>query len=898
MSDQLPSPRSELRDALGADAEADLTALVGNLDGLSASDVDALKTLFLPLSADDIASAPAPDTLDAKAENAAAIARNWISYQARNDLPADEPVSTPVSPLRQAYRRSAAVLSTCDPATLRPMRTDPDTIVLAGQAYTELLDDLVPAYAVGDSTGQWMLRPDLRLEALAELGDRPALIAALDANPDRPDDPLQRALEAQIRGTATPIDEQSPDDLQCALQVVRWLQGTRLTDLPDPERIKALIAEKRLLATFEEMVEDFVGRTGELARLRDHVGVLPVTGASLKGLRSQFRRWRHQSTAPPMVYYAAGGVGKSTLIAKFLLDHHRVPAELRFPWTYLDFDNPALIAAQPITLLHESASQLAVQYPAARQQIDAYLGSVHERSAATLPTAQMAPQANTQTEFITQRMEEETERFGRLLHSIIGQSLPGNTEASAPFLIVVDTYEEVQGRGIEHELRLWNLLDLVQRWVPTLRVVVFGRGRLNRIPTSDVSLDPEQLLEFDAPTADALLKHLGITAASDRKQLWDEVGGNPLSLKLAAQDFLQTRAAGEAPGSYRIRRWKHIPLVAATESVVQGQLYQRILGHIRDKDVASLAHPGLVLRRITPALIKDVLQEPCGVDVPSDERAQELFEAFRAQVSLVTEEPDGALRHRPDVRQVMLKLIERDQPEKVEQINSLAVAYYEQHDEPFPVQARAEELYHRLQLGQNASVIDERWLDGVEDYLGRDVLNEIPAPSRRLLAARLGVRLDEQELTSASTEEWEQYVVRQVEEALKQNQYDVALRLMRDRRDRTPTSPLYLLEAKAQAGRGRYREAEKVLEAASRAAHRANSRNRLLDVTMFAADLAERRGDVIEADAFLADAGDLARRMSDLPRQIEIANRRLLLRERPNAPFTDTKEQRARSPCS
>ena len=41
--------------------------------------------------------------------------------------------------------------------------------------------------------------------------------------------------------------------------------------------------------------------------------------------------------------------------------------------------------------------------------------------------------------------------------------------------------------------------------------------------------------------------------------------------------------------------------------VLQGVLFRRILGHIHTPEIRQLAHPGLVLRRITPDLIKEVL---------------------------------------------------------------------------------------------------------------------------------------------------------------------------------------------------------------------------------------------------------------------------------------------------
>ena len=148
------------------------------------------------------------------------------------------------------------------------------------------------------------------------------------------------------------------------------------------------------------------------------------------------------------------------------------------------------------------------------------------------------------------------------------------------------------------------------------------------------------------------------------------------------------------------------------ENIIQGQLYQRILGHIHNEQVRRLAHPGLVLRRITPEIILKVLAQPCSVTVRTITEAEQLFGELLREVSLVTPNDDGSLRHRSDVRRVMLDLLRQDEPLMVREIHRQAVNYYRLQDGPL---ARAEEIYHRLSLGQQQRTIDERWMSGVED---------------------------------------------------------------------------------------------------------------------------------------------------------------------------------------
>ena len=90
------------------------------------------------------------------------------------------------------------------------------------------------------------------------------------------------------------------------------------------------------------------------------------------------------------------------------------------------------------------------------------------------------------------------------------------------------------------------------------------------------------------------------------------LGGNPLSLHLAADVLNRT---GEDPTR----------LIAVAEGNIQGQLYSRLLEHIRDPLVRAVAHPGLVVRRLTPEIIREVLAEPCGIAPLDEAEAARIF---------------------------------------------------------------------------------------------------------------------------------------------------------------------------------------------------------------------------------------------------------------------------------
>src|SRR5262249_31672124 len=152
------------------------------------------------------------------------------------------------------------------------------------------------------------------------------------------------------------------------------------------------------------------------------------------------------------------------------------------------------------------------------------------------------------------------------------------------------------------------------------------------------------LADLDQESADAVLQALGIRTAKTRQRIIQSVGRNPLSLHLCAS-------------AIKLKQINVADLelfTAGTRRVeLQGRLYTRFIGHIKDDEVRRLAHPGLVVRRVTPAIIREVLAEICEID-PS--HADALFAKLPAHVALFSpddkapDEPD-ALRHRQDLRE-------------------------------------------------------------------------------------------------------------------------------------------------------------------------------------------------------------------------------------------------------
>ncbi len=149
------------------------------------------------------------------------------------------------------------------------------------------------------------------------------------------------------------------------LEVSYWLEAVPelWARIPARDSIREVIAREQLLEPFRSLTGNhFAGRVGELATLSDYVGVLEASSFSVKLVRA-FENVFSIVERPPLFVLGPGGSGKSTLIAKFVLDHAEIATHAQFPFAYLDFDRKALRPEEPVTLLLDAMRQLAVQYP-------------------------------------------------------------------------------------------------------------------------------------------------------------------------------------------------------------------------------------------------------------------------------------------------------------------------------------------------------------------------------------------------------------------------------------------------------------------------------------------------------------------------------------------------------
>ena len=727
-----------------------------------------------------------------------------------------DPVTDAMHADRWPWTAAAATLGSFRPAELRPLAdgSQPSTPPLVA-----LVDVVFPTH-----DGRWVLRDDVRSRALERLHREDALQAALDANAGMPDgrrDLLRRLLE----GSSPPLHRLDARELEDLDVVTGWLRPLGVAVDVSRETILAAVERRGLIDPLRALVgTHFRGRAEELAMVQRHLeGAGPETVLLLHG---------------------PGGAGKSTLIGRVLLDLEERARTDPVSFAYVDFDKARNNPRNPARLLEQIARQLRLLYATAEAgttfaAIESYVGGTDVGLASEVLDIEQGLDISQMIEVLSGRLE-----LVRASH---------HQRRWPPLVLVLDTFEEVQIKGPGAVRDVLDLVGRLQAEMPTMRVVVSGRGVVTEFhgtPTIPVTLG-----DLDLEAADALLEDLGVRDGELRRLINERFGRNPLTLRLAAE-ALQRIGSVEEAFAGELARADVLARVALEQ--VQGMLYSRILGHIGSSEIASIAHPGLAVRRVTVDLIREVLAIPCGLD-PA--RAEEIFERLRLEVTMFEPEEPDALRHRQDVRRLMLRTM-LDEParrETVEEIHRRAIVYYAARPE---LSARAEELYHRLMSGEDTRNLGQLWTSGMEDLLASAMEEPLPARARQWLGRRLGLGpVDER--GEWDQDDWEASAASRASSWLASGDPTRALEVLSERSERLPASRLYAVEVAARLAGAQLDQAGEVLDRGLRSALEEDDRAAELDLVEQAIAVRAGQGEA----AGVADAGRSAAALCDLTGQ-------------------------------
>lgn len=622
----------------------------------------------------------------------------------------DEPETPPSSNLPPSDAAIRAAI--CDTFTYEELVDAEADRSVPDEEIAGVLAQAVPVVLGGQR--RLRLFPEARREILARSREtdryRQILETAQRPETGKAPGPAQRQtdwLRRFLSGTAEPLESLDLADLSAAAAALDALDGIligetvpaasearRLLDLAQlVEPLKILIGASDLRAKGGGP-DRFVGRSEDLAKLRAYVDELDSetrlerVQRSLGRVASLAAQTFYGHSAGPYVIEARGGLGKSTLIAKFVHDHALGQgAHQRFAFAYLDFDRAGL-QTDGSQLLNELARQVGLQFP----QIEPALAEIRSGLAQGLGP-DITP------------FHQHLDRFRELVRQVAeGRS----------FLLVLDTMEVVQYNPLWLQAVVDFIKGLHGSHFPELRVVAAGRADIPEL-REETSFWSRGTLRTLAPLgvreAKDMVSRLGMDLMGDA---WNDAwavkiaGGSaqpanrrePLSLRVAVELMRSIEGASE--------RGKFADEIAETgdthESFV-GKLYQRrILDHVRDPEVRKLAWPGLVLRTITPSLIRSVLAGPCELDLAT---IDDVFDALGREVWIVRRE-GLALRHRPDLRARTLPLMRKKDRDRFDRINRAAIEHFAADHTP---EGRAEWIYHRLLDGQDPAEVDKDWDD-------------------------------------------------------------------------------------------------------------------------------------------------------------------------------------------
>lgn len=539
-----------------------------------------------------------------------------------------------------------------------------------------------------------------------------------------------------------------------------------------------------------------------LARRRIRSRLTEVAGPGFRGRKAELAQlgaWMEDPSAGLTAITGIGGVGKSALVAKLALD---LPPDSVLLW--LDFDRADLAPDDPVSVLTIVFEQLALEVPGV-----------------TLPPVD----------------KDSWESALAGLGSAVGPAI-GKREV----VLVLDGFEVAQ-HAVRHE-DIWGLLQRFLDQLPQTNVIVSGRAPLRDVEIAGRKVRNLHLEGLQREDAEAWLRDAGVTQRAVLDPVLDLCRGVPLILRLAVGWIQAGGKVSDLPDE--------LP-----DQMVEGFLYRRILDRVVDKELKPVARDILVLRQLTPKMLKPIV----GDSMPKGSDPADVFARLAQEMALVGDSGEAQLGPgvpvtvasgpdrlvlRPEVRAATLHLLETGkEARRVKTIDRRAAKWYaEQPFEDDPA-LRAELVYHRLRIGDLKGAM-EVWDDKCLAFLV-GAADDLP-PSATRTRSWLRKQFERAAHDPAAAQKaWEADAVGRLQLMLGRGLEAGVAQVLAEHPERAANGPIVVYDAWVAWRAGDLERARGILAAAPPVD---GSIGR--DRTVLAARLALAAGDPVAADALLA----------------------------------------------
>jgi len=524
----------------------------------------------------------------------------------------------------------------------------------------------------------------------------------------------------------------------------------------DKEEVKVLYNRRQFFKPFEQITENFAGRKEETKRINDYIDWLPKEGFSSR-IKSFIRNICNWNDKPPMLVQGIGGIGKSTIVSKIIIDNNKENKGSRMPFVYIDFDLPGFSISEPLTILIEAMRQLIFQFPRHKKtfaKISDQIGSNLEMS--INKDWDLGLERDSSKQFNSTSTASSRIYVYDMLDEILKQNdLQMELIESMPILVVFDSFEEMQYRATSSELHsFFKFIREISERIPRVRPLFVGRSELDE-SFDKFKFEVMRISNFDEESAMALLKKTGVENQNIRRTIYDNFGGHPLMLRMATSLAMKEGIEKMDLSSIKKKKWEY--------------LIDRILGHIHDDQVRSIAIPGMLVRVVNTEVIQNVLASPTGLGNISDEKAKYIYEELKKETALITRSVGGGFAFRQDLRITCEEMIHNQYQKESREIHLNAIEYYSMYKEQKDVQLRktlqAEFFFHHLKLEQRPPELNFDAYEEVRPYLEQSII-ELPESSRMYLSGLGHQNVKKNTIRRSTNKDWESYFLGQIKDGL------------------------------------------------------------------------------------------------------------------------------------